>query len=65
MPQQFNNPANVKVHRETTGPEIVQAINDYDGKLDAFISVVGTGGTISGAGEVLKANFPGIKILCN
>ncbi|HEY0828492.1 MAG TPA: pyridoxal-phosphate dependent enzyme, partial [Bacilli bacterium] len=49
-------------HRETTGPEIVEAINSHDGKLDAFISGIGTGGTITGAGEVLKANFPGIKI---
>jgi cysteine synthase A len=62
MPQQFKNQANVKIHRETTGPEIVEAINAHDGKLDAFISGVGTGGTITGAGGVLKANFPGIKI---
>lgn len=62
MPQQFKNQANVKIHRETTGPEIVEAINSLDGKLDAFVAGIGTGGTISGAGEVLKANFPGIKI---
>jgi cysteine synthase A len=62
IPQQFNNQANVKVHRETTGPEIVEAINSLDGKLDAFIAGIGTGGTISGTGEVLKENFEGIKI---
>lgn len=63
MPQQFNNQANVKIHRETTGPEIVEAINSKDGKLDAFISGIGTGGTITGAGEVLKEKFPGIHIV--
>lgn len=62
LPQQFKNQANVKVHRETTGPEIVEAINSLDGKLDAFIAGIGTGGTISGAGEVLKQNFEGIKV---
>jgi cysteine synthase A len=62
MPQQFKNPDNVKIHRETTGPEIVEAIRSLDGKLDAFIAGIGTGGTISGAGEVLKENFPNIKI---
>jgi cysteine synthase len=63
MPQQFKNQANVKIHRETTGPEIVEAINSLDGKLDAFIAGIGTGGTISGAGEVLKGAFPNIKIV--
>jgi len=62
IPQQFKNQANVKIHRETTGPEIVEAINSYDGKIDAFVAGIGTGGTISGAGEVLKQNFPNIKI---
>jgi len=63
IPQQFKNQANVKIHRETTGPEIVEAINSLDGKLDAFVAGIGTGGTISGAGEVLKKNFPGIRIV--
>lgn len=59
MPQQFNNMANPEVHRLTTGPEIVEAMD----QLDAFISGIGTGGTITGAGEVLKKNFPGIEIV--
>ncbi|OXM14594.1 cysteine synthase A [Paenibacillus herberti] len=63
LPQQFKNQANVKVHRETTGPEIVEAINSLDGKLDAFVAGIGTGGTISGTGEVLRASFPDIKIV--
>jgi cysteine synthase A len=63
LPQQFKNQANVKIHRETTGPEIVEAINSLDGKLDAFVAGIGTGGTISGAGEVLKQNFPNIRIV--
>lgn len=63
MPQQFKNPANVKVHLETTGPEIVEAINSHDGQLDAFISGIGTGGTISGTGAVLKKSFPNIKVV--
>lgn len=62
IPQQFKNQANVKIHRETTGPEIVEAINSLDGKLDAFVAGIGTGGTITGAGEVLKKHFPGIKV---
>ena len=63
IPQQFKNPANVKVHVETTGPEIVEAINSFDGKLDAFVAGIGTGGTISGAGAVLRQHFPHIRIV--
>ncbi|WP_172257527.1 cysteine synthase A [Saccharibacillus deserti] len=62
MAEQFKNEANVKIHRETTGPEIVEAIQSIGGTLDAFIAGIGTGGTISGAGEVLKTNFPEVKI---
>ncbi|GIP41328.1 cysteine synthase [Paenibacillus sp. J31TS4] len=63
MPQQFKNEANVQVHTATTGPEIVEAIQGHDGKLDAFVAGVGTGGTISGAGKVLKEHFPNVRIV--
>ncbi|GAB6928045.1 cysteine synthase A [Paenibacillus sp. JCM 10914] len=63
MAEQFKNQANVKIHRETTGPEIVEAIQSVGGSLDAFVAGIGTGGTITGAGEVLKSEFPGIKIV--
>jgi cysteine synthase A len=62
MPQQFKNQANVNIHRFTTGPEIVEAIQSLDGKLDAFVAGIGTGGTITGAGSVLREHFPQIQI---
>ena len=61
MPQQFNNPANPAIHKETTGPEIVAAMNGE--KVDAFVAGVGTGGTVTGAGECLKQHYENIKIV--
>ena len=60
MPQQFQNHANPEVHRRTTALEILEAV---DGRLDAFVAGVGTGGTITGVGEVLKQKVPGVKVI--
>ncbi|MDA7028361.1 cysteine synthase A [Bacillus sp. CLL-7-23] len=59
MPQQFSNPANAEVHRRTTGKEIVEQFD----QLDAFVAGIGTGGTITGVGEVLKENYPSIQVI--
>ncbi len=60
MPQQFTNPVNVQIHRDTTAQEI---LNDTGGNVDIFIAGVGTGGTITGVGEVLKKKNPQVKVI--
>src|ERR687897_3564517 len=60
MPQQFSNPANPEIHRRTTAEEIWR---DLDGQVDVFVSGVGTGGTITGVGQVLKQRRPGVHVV--
>ena len=60
MPDQFSNPANPAMHRKTTAIEILESL---DGKIDAFVAAVGTGGTITGCGELFKERIPNVKVI--
>ena len=60
LPDQFSNPANPEIHRRTTGPELLEAL---DGRIDVFVAGVGTGGTVTGVGEVLKQRNPGCRVV--
>jgi cysteine synthase len=60
MPQQFENPANPEVHRRTTALEILEATDDH---VDVFVAGVGTGGTVTGVGEVLRERLPGVRVI--
>lgn len=60
LPQQFMNPANPEIHRRTTGPELVEQM---DGHIDALVSGVGTGGSLTGVGTVLKEAMPGVRVI--
>jgi cysteine synthase len=60
LPDQFSNPANPEIHRRTTGPELLEVL---DGRIDVFVAGVGTGGTVTGVGEVLKQRNPGCRVV--
>ncbi len=60
MPQQFNNPANPEIHRQTTAQEILEVT---EGRIHALVVGIGTGGTITGVGEILKSKIPGVKVI--
>lgn len=62
IPQQFKNPANPEIHRQTTAQELLEQAEQIGG-IDAFISGIGTGGTITGVGEILKQHYPNVKII--